>query len=165
MVMAMRPVFSVLACAFVALAAVFPFDATADDRHAGYYYPPVQTEEEYTARARTLLNADRHMRLEFVNTVTAEQYSQAYPPQYAMFAKGEDGEKMIIVSLYEGAFDTLYRARGLLAMLSAIARRTPFFREHSVEDIFTFFDLLKLLGYTQLTVSDGKSFSHRVWIK
>ncbi|MCP4329942.1 MAG: molybdopterin-guanine dinucleotide biosynthesis protein A [Alphaproteobacteria bacterium] len=163
--MAMKPIFSTIALAVVFLVVTSAPDAVAADRHAGYYYPPAQTEEEYVARSRTLLNADRHMRLEFVNTVTAEQYGQTYPPQYAMFAKGEEGEKMIIVSLYEGAFDTLYRARGLLAMLSAVARRTPFFREHKVEDIFTFFDLLKLLGYSQLTISDGRSFSHRVLIK
>jgi hypothetical protein len=146
---------------FVSLASA----AGAEDHHAGYYYPPPQSEEEYVARARTLLNANRSMRLAFINTVTAEQYTEAYPPQYAMFAKGDDAEKMIIVSLYDGAFDTLYRARGLLAMLSSVARRSPFFKEYNVEDLFTFFDLLKLLGFTQLTISDGDTFAHRVWIK
>jgi len=139
--------------------------AAADDRHAGYYYPPPQSEEVYEARARTLLNADRGMRLNFINTVTSEQFSEAYPPQYAMFAKGDDAEKMIIVSLYDDAYGTLYRARGLLAILSSVARQSPFFREHKVENLFTFFDLLKLLGFTQLTISDGDTYAHRVWIK
>ena len=143
----------------------FSFAVHAADRHAGYYYPPPSTEETYTARARTLLNADRSLRLGFVNTVTAEQYARAYPPEYALFAKGDDAQKMIIVSLHDGAFDTIYRFRGLLAQLTATARRTEFFREYQVEDFFTFFDLLKLLGFTQLTISDGESFAHRVWIE
>jgi hypothetical protein len=162
----MKRIFSRAACAAILLVAgSVSADAVAADRHAGYYYPAPATEETYTARSRTLLDSDRHKRLGFVTTVTAEQLSHPYPPQYAMFAKGEEAQKMIIVSLHDGAFDTLYRARGLLAMLSAVSRRTPFFREHSVEDIFTFFDLLKLLGFTQLTISDGESFAHRVWIK
>ncbi len=162
----MKLIFSRAACAAILLfAGGISADAVAADRHAGYYYPAPATEETYTARSRTLLDSDRQKRLEFVTTVTAEQLSKPYAPQYAVFAKGEEAEKMIIVSLYDGAFDTLYRARGLLAMLSAVSRRTPFFREHSVEDIFTFFDLLKLLGFTQLTISDGESFAHRVWIE
>lgn len=157
----MRTVVALVVAMFVAATA----PASATDRHAGYYYPPVQTEETYTARARTLLNAERLLRLEFVNTVTAQQLTSPYPPQYALFAKGDEAEKMIIVSLHEGTYDTLYRMRGLLAMLTSVARRTPFFREHEVEDFFTFFDLLKLLGFAQLTVTDGASFAHRVWIE
>jgi hypothetical protein len=33
--------------------------ASADDRHAGYYYPDPATTETYKARARTLAGADR----------------------------------------------------------------------------------------------------------
>ena len=82
-----------------------------------------------------------------------------------MFAKGDYAEKMIIVAVGDGAFDTLYRARALLAELSAVARLSPVFREYQVEDIFTYFDLLKLLGFERLTISDGKTFAHQVNIK
>jgi len=139
--------------------------AGAQDRHAGYYYPPPQTEEEYVARSRTLLDSDRATRIDFVNTVTGEQFGNPYAPRYAVFAKGDEAEKMIITSLEDGVFDTLFRMRGLLAQLTAIARETPFFKEHKVDDLFTFFDLLKLLGFSQLTVTDGRTFAHRVWIK
>ena len=162
----MTPAFyRVALAAFLVLAGGASAADAASDRHAGYYYPPPQTEEAYESRSRMLLDADRKMRMAFINTVTAEQQSQPYPPQYAMYAKGAEAEKMIIVSLRDGAFDTLYRARALLAQLSSVARRTPFFREHKVEDLFTFFDLLNLLGFKQLTISDGESFAHRVWIK
>ncbi len=139
--------------------------AHAADRHEGYYYPPVETEEEYKARARTMLSADRAQRIEFINANAAAQLEAPYSPKYAMFAKGEEAEKLIIVSLEDGILDTIYRMRGLLAQLTARARRTTFFKEYEVEDYFTFFDLLKLLGFTQLTVSDGKTFAHRITIE
>ena len=47
-------------------------------------------------------------------------------------------------------------------MLTAAARMTPIFRKHQVEDVFTFFDLLKLQGFERLTISDGKDFSHQI---
>jgi hypothetical protein len=69
---------------------------------------------------------------------------------------------MIIVALQEGQINTLYRARALLANLTALARLTPFFRENAIADQGTFFDLLKLLGFTQVTISDGDKFAHQV---
>lgn len=149
--------------ALVVLCAIGP--ARAEERHAGYYYPPPKTQETYVARAKTLPDSDRKRRLGFVTAMTVQMMSNPYPPPFAIFAKGDDAEKLIIVGLYENSYNTLYRMRGLLAMLTASARVTPFFNEVGVEDYFTFFDLAKLLGYTQITVSDGRDFAHRIDIK
>jgi hypothetical protein len=142
--------------ALVVLCALGP--ARAEERHAGYYYPPPKTQ-------KTLPDSDRKRRLGFVTAMTAQMLSNPYPPPFAIFAKGDDAEKLIIVGLYENSYNTLYRMRGLLAMLTASARMTPFFNEVGVEDYFTFFDLAKLLGFTQITVSDGRDFAHRIDIK
>jgi len=88
-----------------------------------------------------------------------------YPPEFAIFAKGEEGEKMIIVSMKADVFDTLYRMRGLLATLTAVARTTNMFQENAVEDYFTFFDLAKMLGFELITVSDGRAFAHQIVIE
>ncbi len=149
--------------AFVVLCALGP--VRAEERHAGYYYPPPKTQETYVARAKTLPDSDRKRRLGFVTAMTAQMMSNPYPPPFAIFAKGDAAEKLIIVGLYENSYNTLYRMRGLLAMLTASARMTPFFNEAGVEDYFTFFDLAKLLGFTQITVSDGRDFAHRIDIK
>lgn len=135
------------------------------DRHAGYYYPAPQTVEEYVARAVTLKDSDRARRMRFVTQLTKELLSKPYPPQFVVFAKGSDAEKMIIVGLYDNGYNTLYRARALLAELSAVARLSPIFKEYGVESVFTFFDLLKLLGFTKLTISDGDRFAHQVLIR
>jgi hypothetical protein len=139
--------------------------AQAEDRHAGYYYPPPQTSEIYRARSATLPDSDRTRRIGFVVQLTKQMLSHPYPPDYAVFVKGDEAEKMLIVALRDDVLDTLYRARALLAMLTAVARATPLFAQLGGEESFTFFDLLKILGFTQLTISDGESFAHQVTIE
>ena len=135
------------------------------DRHAGYYYPAPESEEVYNARTVNLGDASRKRRIVFVTELTNQMMSNPYPPPVAIFAKGDDADKLIITSLYGNGYNTLYRMRGLLALLSARARGTPIFREFQVEDLFTFLDLLKLLGFSQVTVTDGDAFAHRIWIR
>ena len=134
----------------------------AEDRYAGYYYPPPQETETYVARVKPLADAKREQRIAFVTGVTQQLISGKYPPTFAIFAKGDDADKLIIVALQEGQINTLYRARALLANLTALSRLTPFFRENSIADQGTFFDLLKLLGFSQVTISDGDKFAHQV---
>jgi hypothetical protein len=133
------------------------------DRHEGYYYPPLKTAPEiYKARAVTLAEASRKRRIAFVTALTSQMMRNPYPPPFAIFAKGDGAQKLIIVGLYGSGYNSLYRARALLAMLTASARMTPIFRKHQVEDVFTFFDLLKLQGFDRVTVSDGKTFAHQI---
>ena len=139
--------------------------AAAEDRHAGYYYPPPQTVETYRARTETLKDSGRTRRIGFVVELTRQMLRRPYPPDYAVFAKGDDAEKLLIVALRDGVIDTLYRARALLAMLTAVARGTPLFAQLGGEEVLTFFDLMKILGFTQLTVSDGDGFAHQVVIE
>ena len=134
----------------------------AADRHVGYYYPDITSQETYVARAQVLPQADREMRIGFVVAQTLGQREHSYPPRYALFAKGDEAEKMIIVGLDNASFATLYRARGVLAQLTAVARSTEFFRNLAVEDYFTFFDLARMLGFEQITISDGREFSHQI---
>jgi len=139
--------------------------AAAEDRHAGYYYPPPQTIETYRARTETLADSDRTRRVGFVVELTREMLHKPYPPDYVVFAKGDDAEKLLIVALKDGVLDTVYRARALLAMLTAVARGTPLFAQIGGEETLTFFDLLKILGFAQLTISDGDRFAHQVTIE
>lgn len=139
--------------------------AQSGDRHAGYYYPEPATSEVYDARVPNLPGSDRLRRIGFVTVMTNEMLKNPYPPQFAIFAKGTDAEKLIITGLHENSYNTLFRARGLFAMLTAVARGTQFFREQPEADRFTFFDLAKLLGFRQITYTDGASFAHRVELR
>jgi hypothetical protein len=139
--------------------------AAAADRHAGYYYPEPASTGTYKARARTLAGADRTQRIAFVTGVTLKQRERPHLPILAMFAKGEEAEKLIIVGLEDERLETIYRARAILAMMTATARATPIFQEYKVEEVFTFLDLCKMLGFKQITISDGKAFAHQILIE
>ncbi len=79
----------------------------AGDRHAGYYYPEPTTREVYGARTDALPEADRRMRIGFVTGIANHIANQPYPPQAAMFAKGSEARKLIIVALVDGRIDTV----------------------------------------------------------
>ena len=135
------------------------------DRHVGYYYPVPISREVYTARSQTIPEAGRGLRIGFVTGISKQMAERPYAPPYAVFAKGTEGEKLIIVALADGPLDTVYRARAVFADLTAMARLLPIFREFGVQDRFTFFDLAKIMGFRQITVSDGRSFAHQVMIE
>jgi hypothetical protein len=158
---------TVLKGLLLAAALLLPSSVPADepDHHAGYYYPEPQSSETYKARYDTLRDSSRLRRLVFVTGVTQQLLKAQYAPTFAIFAKGDDADKLIIVGLQDGPFSTIYRARAQLANLTAMARVTAFFREHTNPENATFFDLLKLLGFKQVTVTDGVNFAHQVIIE
>ena len=153
--------------AAVAVAVIFAAGAAAakEDRHAGYYYPIPASSEVYVAHASELPDVGRRQRLAFVTGFTVRQQTLPYPPHIALFAKGDDAQKLIIIGLDDNRMNTLYRARAILAMMTATARATPIFQEFKVEEIFTFLDLCKMLGFKQITISDGKHFAHQILIE
>lgn len=132
------------------------------DRHAGYYYPPPDSFERYVARGPTIREASRGIRIAFVTGLEVELSERGHPIPFAVFAKGSEAEKLIIVALMDGPMDTLYRARAVLANLTAEARLLPLLKKNGVEDWFTFFDLAVLLGFKQVTLSDGKTWAHQI---
>jgi hypothetical protein len=133
-----------------------------ESRHEGYYYPKLTTSEVYKARTRVLPQMDRASRLLFMSSITRDQASAGYAPRFAAFAKGDQAEKMIIIGLDDGSFDTLFRARAVMAALSSLARTTPLLRDANLDDVLTFYDLAHLLGFKEINVSDGRKWAHRI---
>lgn len=155
----------VLLAMAMSIVVLAPASAEDGDRHEGYYYPKPKEVEVYKARAKALDEADRQSRVGFIVGVVNEMLERPYPPPIAVFAKGSEAEKLIIVSNVEGRLDTIYRVRAYLATLTSSARMTPIFREYHVEDWFTFFDLAKMLGFEMITISDGDTFAHQVLLE
>jgi hypothetical protein len=139
-------------------------EADEGDHHEGYYYPKPTSLEHYPARVYTLPESDRVRRQAFVIGLTKQLITGQYAPSYAIFCKGDQSQKLIIVALADGQLNTIYRARALLATFTSIARSTAFFQQHTQPDEATFIDLLKLLGFTQVTISDGRDFAHQIVI-
>ena len=137
----------------------------AADRHTGYYYPEIGSEETYQAPLPIFQGVSRLSRVGFVTQLDQLQKQKPYPPLYHMFAKGGDAQKLIIVATEEGRYNTLYRIRGLLASMTADARLSPLFAKLGSIEQLNFFDLLKMAGFKQLVVTNGKEISHKVVLK
>jgi len=139
--------------------------ANADDRYIGYYYPKPTSTEVFESSMQTIQGAERPQRVQFVTVVSQGTIQSAYRVPYAVFAKGEKADKLIIVGLAPNEFGTIYRMRALLANMTTMSRMSPFFQERTVAEDATFFDLLKLLGFTSVTITDGDKLTHQVTIK
>jgi hypothetical protein len=140
------------------LAAAVP----ASDDEEGYYYPPVGSSEVFDRTLAETPPAGPGVRVEFVTAVTRQQFEQAYSPRFALVIKGGAKDELIIVALDDSIFSTLFRARAVMAQLSASARTTEFFVKNRLSEVATFYDMLKIMGFRTLTLSDGESWSHRV---
>ncbi len=127
-----------------------------------YYYPPVGSEEVFTRDLAPAPRANRMVRVGFTTQITKAQLAAPDTPRFVIFAKGDEAQHMIIVALDDEVFKTLYRARAVMAQLTANARATDFFINSNIQDHATWFDLVKLLGFEDLVISDGATWSHRV---
>ena len=136
-----------------------------EDRYIGYYYPKPSSTEVFESQMQTIASMDRAQRIQFVTIVSQGTIQAAYRVPYAVFAKGEKADKLIIVGLAPQEFGTIYRMRALLANMTTMSRLSPFFQEKTVAEDATFFDLLKLLGFQSLTITDGDKLTHQVTIK
>ncbi|MGH7003638.1 MAG: molybdopterin-guanine dinucleotide biosynthesis protein A [Alphaproteobacteria bacterium] len=150
--------------AWLAAMLLQPAAAQDRDRHSGYYYPPPTVSESYDAEATPLTGANRVRRIGFITIIVHKTLTASYAPPYTMFVKGTEGEKLIIVGMGDYVAN-VYQARGLLAQLTAQARTTEVFKEVDPDNRLTFLDLLKMLGFDQVTVSDGKSYTLQITIK
>ena len=150
------------AAAFLLIAAIAPEPAQTAQPQDGYYYPKPKVVEAYQARVATLPDSDRNRRLGFVTALSKEFDARPYPPNYLVFAKGDEADKLIIVGMVDGQLATVYRTRALLADLTASARLTQFFQQNAIAEYATFLDFLKLLGFKQVTITDGVAFAHQI---
>lgn len=139
--------------------------AAGEDRYIGYYYPKPTATETFESTMQTIAGAERAQRIQFVTVVSQGTIQSAYRVPYAVFAKGEKGDRMIIVGMQQGELNTIYRMRALLANMTTMSRLSPFFQERTVAEDATFFDLLKLLGFRELTITDGEKATLQVTIK
>jgi hypothetical protein len=67
--------------------------------------------------------------------------------------------------MIDGQFNTVFRTRALLADLTASARLTDFFQKNAIAEYATFLDFLKLLGFKEVTVTDGAAFAQQIKIE
>lgn len=139
--------------------------AFAGDNHAGYYYPEPSSRETYTAKVAQRPTAKKVSRVGFTVGINKAQQKRGYAPRYHIFAKGGDAEKLIIVATDSFSYNTIFRLRALMASLTSDARATPLFTNLPEPENLNFLDLCKMIGFKQVTVSDGDALAHRIDIR
>ena len=149
-----------LFAAFFAL--VFAGAVAAEDRYVGYYYPEITSEETFDRVIRASQGAGKAVRVDFVNVLTTAQLEAPESPRFVFFAKGEDAATLILTGLDDDVFSSIYRARAILAQLTVSVRRGGFFRQEELQYVATFYDLLQLMQFDELLITDGETWTHRV---
>ncbi|WP_339633678.1 hypothetical protein [uncultured Sneathiella sp.] len=146
---------------------ITPAVSAEQDRYVGYYYPAPAKIEIYCARVSPLPDMDKRRRVGFVIGIKEGMANQPYESAYSVFVKGGESRKLIIVAKTDGHLKTIYRVRALLADLTNSARTTPIFEETGSPENLTFLDLITLLGFQNITLSDGDRFTHQIemWSK
>ena len=148
---------------FAALfALVFACAVAAEDRYVGYYYPEITSEETFDRVIRASQGAGKAVRVDFVNVLTTAQLEAPESPRFVFFAKGEDAATLILTGLDDDVFSSIYRARAILAQLTVSVRRGGFFRQEELQYVATFYDLLQLMQFDELLITDGETWTHRV---
>ena len=145
----------------VSLAAANPGGAARAAGKDSYYYPPVNSEEVFARQLAAVPLADRTVRVGFVTQITKAQLAAPESPRFVIFAKGDEAQHMIIIALDDEVFKTIYRARAVLAQLTSNVRGADLF-VNNIQDHATWFDLAKMLGFEDMVISDGATWSHRV---
>jgi len=143
-------------------ALTFAAPLAAEDRYVGYYYPEVTSEETFDRLIRDSQGAGKAVRVDFINVITTAQLEAPESPRFVFFAKGSDADTLILVALDDEVFSTLYRARAIMAQLTVSVRKGGFFRQEELQYVATFYDLLQLMQFNELIISDGENWSHRV---
>ncbi|MEO0746454.1 MAG: hypothetical protein AAFY49_14005, partial [Pseudomonadota bacterium] len=62
----------------------------------------------------------------------------------------------------DDVFSTIYRARAVMAQMTSNMRSNEFFRSQGLEYVATFYDLLQIMEFDTLVISDGETWSHQV---
>ena len=138
--------------------------ANIQDRYVGYYYPSPGQVEVYCARLPIINDVSKKRRVGFIIGIKDGMNKQPYESPYTVFAKGGESTKLIVIAKTDGYLDTVYRARALLADLTTSARTTPIFAQSKAPEELTFLDLISLLGFQSVTLSNGDGFAHQVVI-
>ncbi|KIC51186.1 hypothetical protein [Tateyamaria sp. ANG-S1] len=134
----------------------------AQERYEGYYYPEVTSTEEFTRVIRQAPQSSKGVRVDFVTNLTVAQLAAPESPRFVFFAKGEDAKHLNVIALDDDVFSTLFRARAVLAQMTSNMRNNDFFRAQELQFVATFFDLLQLMEFDTLVVSDGETWAHQV---
>ena len=136
--------------------------AQASDRYVQYYYPAISSEEVFDRIIIDVPPANKEVRVRFISAMTRSQLDAPETPRFVAFVKGAESDTLIMTALDDEIFKTLYRARAQMAQLTANMRGTEFFRNMNLDVVGTFYDMLQIMQFNELIITDGETWSHKV---
>ena len=142
--------------------AVLAGQLAAQDKYVGYYYPEITSTEVFDRVIRDAGASNKRVRVDFLTTLTTAQLAAPESPRFVFFAKGEASDQLILVALDDDVFKTLYRARAIMAQMTSNMRDSPFFVNQNLQFVATFYDLLQMLEFNSLVITDGDTWAHQV---
>ncbi len=141
-----------------------PLAKAQQDNLAGYYYPAPKVSETYKPKSRILAEANRANRVGFVTGLQALILQRPHEAKVAIIAAGAEADTIVVLGLTDRA-STVYRARGIVALMDTWARLTPIVQKLNVQDIFNFYDVANMLGFKRVVISNGVDFTYEVSIE
>lgn len=150
---------------FAVSAAAAQAASHATDKYVGYYYPPITSEETFSRVLKQAPKARASVRTNFVTTITKAQLEAPESPRFVFFEKGGESENLVVIALDDEVFSTLFRARAVLAQITSNLRGTKFFIDQGMNIEGTFYDMLQIMSFETMVISDGRNWSHKVTFK
>jgi hypothetical protein len=135
---------------------------SAQSRYVGYYYPEIASAEVYDRVLVPVPKASAEVRVDFVTNLTKAQLAAPESPRFVFFTKGDNADQLVVVALDDQVFKTLFRARAVLAQMTSNVRGGDFFKDQELQFVATFYDMLQMLGFETLVISDGEKWAHQV---
>ncbi len=129
-----------------------------------YYYRSPTVTETYAPSTSTLVDANERQRNRLVAGVVNALLARPHPLSFALFPIGEGATELVLVSRRDGQLDTPYRARAMLEVMNVLTRSSRFVSSLGLDDSVGFLDMLHMLGFTGVTISDGAGYTHHFMI-
>lgn len=153
------------ALATLALTALFLAPGFASAQlGSGYFYRSPTVTETYTPSTLTLIDANERQRNRFVAGIVNAMLARPHPLSFALFPIGDDATELVIVSRQDGQLDTPYRARAMLEVMNVLTRSSRFVSSLGLDDGVGFLDMLHMLGFAGITISNGAGYTHHFMI-
>ena len=136
--------------------------ASAEDLGQRYYFPDITSQETFDRVLVEGQEANKEVRVGFTTSITNAQLAAPESPRFVIFAKGAEAEKLIMVALDDEVFKTIYRARAMFAQLTSNVRANFFAGDERLAANATFFDMLQMMEFKSLVVTDGLTWTHKI---
>ncbi len=134
----------------------------AEDR---LYFPKPSVTRTVIAQSGLIQEASPLNRQNLADFMNVEISNRPYPPHMSVQVLGVKGEALLITAHQNDFINSTYRAEAAMARFSSLTRTMPVFVQSGIGPYVNFTDMLAMLGFKALILSDGVAFAYQVNIQ